>query len=108
MAQSSVDFATVASKLLPNVKITHIGEVEIQSNITKLDPWNIVCETLGFSKSQIANSTGSVIKMWHTTMEMDQPPAITVKYNNMPLPSSLPSDRAEDQIPDWVHNNLHR
>ena len=108
MAQSSVDFATVASKLLPNVKITHIGEVEIQSNITKLDPWNIVCETLGVSKSHIANSTGSVIKMWHTTMEMDQPPAITVKYNNMPLPSSLPSDRVEDQIPDWVHNNLHR
>ena len=46
MAQSSVDFATVASKLLPNVKIIHIGEVEIQSNITKLDPWKIVCETL--------------------------------------------------------------
>ena len=62
MAQSSVDFATVASKLLPNVKITHIGEVEIQSNITKLDPWNIVCETLWVSKSHIANSTGSVIK----------------------------------------------
>ena len=36
-------------------------------------------------------------------MEMDQP-AITVRYDNMPWPSPLPSDQAADQILDWVHN----
>ena len=77
MVQSSVDFATVASKFRPNVKIIHIDEAEIQSIITKLDPWNIVCETPGVSKCHVANCSGSVIKMWHTTIEMDQPYAIT-------------------------------
>ena len=42
--------------------------------------------------------------MRHTTMETDEPPAITVKYDNMSLPSPLPSDQIVDQIPDWVHN----
>ena len=42
--------------------------------------------------------------MRHTTMETDEPPAITVKYDNMSLPSPLPSDQIADQIPDWVHN----
>ena len=35
---------------------------------------------------------------------MDEPPAITVKYDNMPLPYSLRLDQVEDQIPDLVHN----
>ena len=38
-------------------------------------------------------------------MEMDEPPAITVKYDNMPLPSQLPSDQVADRIPDWVYNS---
>ena len=38
--------------------------------------------------------------MWKTTKEMDEPPTITVKYDNMPLPS----DQVAGQIPDWVHN----
>ena len=25
-------------------------------------------------------------------------------WNNMSLPSSLPLDQVEDQIPDWAHN----
>ena len=36
-------------------------------------------------------------------MEMDQP-AITVRYDNMPWPSPLPSDQVADQISDWVHS----
>ena len=65
VVQSSVDFATVACKLLPNVKVIHIDEAEIQSTITKLDSWNIICETSGVSNCHSANCTGSVIKMWH-------------------------------------------
>ena len=68
-----------------------------------MDPWNIVYETSGVSNCHIANCTGSAIKMWHTTMEMDQP-AITVRYDNMPWPSPLPSDQVADQISDWVHS----
>ena len=104
VVQSSADFATVASKLLSNVKIIHTDEAEIQSTITKLDPWNIVCETSGVSNSHVANCTESVFKMWHTTTEMDELPFITVKYDNMPLPFPLPSDQVADRIPDWVHN----
>ena len=42
--------------------------------------------------------------MWHAAMEMDHPTAITVRYDNMPLPSPLSSDQVADQIPNWVHN----
>ena len=94
--QSSVDFATVAPKLLPDVKIIHIDEAEIQSTIIKLDPWYIVCETSGVSNCHVVICTGSVIKMWPITMKMDEPPAITVKYDNMSLPSPLPSDQVAD------------
>ena len=66
MVESSVDFATVASKLLPNV-------------ITKLDLWKIARQTSGVSNCHIASCLAFVIKMWHTTMEMDEPPVITVK-----------------------------
>ena len=58
----------------------------------------------GVSNCYAAICTGSVVKMWDTTMEMDEPPAITVKYDNMPLPSPLPSDQVADWIPDWVHH----
>ena len=37
-------------------------------------------------------------------MKIDEPPAITVKYDNMSLPSALPLDQVADRIPDWVHN----
>ena len=104
MVQSSVDFATVASKLLPNIKCIHIDEAEIHSSITKLDLWKTVGETSGVSNCQVARCTRSVIKMWYTTIKMDEPPAITVKYNNMPLQSPLPIDQVADQIPDWAHN----
>ena len=36
-------------------------------------------------------------------MEMDEPLAITMKYDNMPLASLLPSDQVAYQILDWVH-----
>ena len=78
MVESSVDFATVASKLLPNVKIIYI-QAEIQSIITKLDLWKIARQTSGVSNCHIASCLAFVIKMWHTTMEMDEPPVITVK-----------------------------
>ena len=45
-----------------------------------------------------------VIKMLHTSMEMDEPPAINVKYGNITLLSTLPSDQVADQILEWVHN----
>ena len=79
--QSSVDFATVPVKLLPNVKIIHFDEAEIQSPIRKLGPWNIVCETSGISNYHAASCTGPVIKMWHTTMEMHETPATPVVLN---------------------------
>ena len=37
-------------------------------------------------------------------MEMDHPTAITVRYDNIPLPSPLSSDQVADQTPNWVHN----
>ena len=39
-------------------------------------------------------------------MEMAEPPAITVKYDNMPLPSRMPSYQVADRIPDWVYNSI--
>ena len=42
--------------------------------------------------------------MWHAAMEMNHPTAITVRYDNMSLPSPLSSDKVADQIPNWVHN----
>lgn len=64
VVQSCVDFATVTSKLLPNVKIIHTDEAEIQSKIqTKLDPWNTFCEISRGSNCHFASCTGSVINV---------------------------------------------
>lgn len=37
-------------------------------------------------------------------MDMDEPRAITVKYDNISLSSLLSSDQFADQIPDRLHN----
>ena len=64
--------------------------------------WVAVCDTSRAPNCHIANCAGSIVKIWHTTIEMDKSNAVTVKYDKMPLPKPLPSDQVEHQIPDWV------
>ena len=44
--------------------------------------------------------------MLHTSMEMDEPPAINVKYGNITLLSTLPSDQVADQILNTQYQRL--
>ena len=85
VVQNSTDFAGLASELLKNVKVLHISQHEVDAMLNILKPFDHVVEAKGISSCHVAQCDGHDVKMWHTSLEMNKVPTVSIHYgpNNL-------------------------